>query len=289
MTPKRRYGAKYSTTYSNITQAYGSRSEAAFRWSDAELDAWRTEFLKQPETRLIHPPLRERPPQRKADNLDAPTSLSEIEQQNRDRERRGPIEQWQVEEYKEESDRQRVATQQAQAQLVAQQEQTHRRVHEGPQHSQQSYEAQVMRAHDAQLKIVKQQQQIQDTQNQPQGNGQLTPQERVHQPAIAATQTNDTPMDHNGQSIRNPQRYTQLYQQRLLRMRHDMSQRYITQYGPPKQYPYDIALEYGPGLERTAKAWINEVIQRERETGRPALDFTTTDQTYDDDDLIYPL
>ncbi|CAI7609755.1 unnamed protein product [Penicillium palitans] len=185
VTPKRGYGTKYSNTYSNITQAEAFRSEAAFRWSDAELDAWRTEFLKQPDTRLIHPPLRERSPQRKANNLDAPTSLSEIEKQGRGRYRRGLIEQWQVEEYtKEVSYRQRLAAQQAQAQLVAHQEQTHRRVHEGPRHSQQSYEAQVMRAQDAQLEIVRQQQQIQDTQKQPQGNRQLTPQEQVQQPAM---------------------------------------------------------------------------------------------------------
>lgn len=155
----------------------------------------------------------------KTDTLEVPTSLSETEQQGRDRERRGPIEQRQY--AKEESERQLIAAQQAQAQLVAQQEKNHQGVHKAPLHSQQSYGAQLMRAQDAQLKILKQQQ-IQDAQNQQQGNRQLTSQERQQQLMSAATQTNDRPMDQSGEPFRNSHRYTQLYQERLLRMRRDM-------------------------------------------------------------------
>ncbi|KAJ5959494.1 uncharacterized protein N7479_006644 [Penicillium vulpinum] len=72
----------------------------------------------------------------------------------------------------------------------------------------------------------------------------------------------------NGQPMNQAQRYTQLYQQRLLRMRHDMSARYMDDYGPPDQYPPNIAQQYGPGLEKTAKAWVAEVMRRERDGGQ---------------------
>ncbi|KAJ5531314.1 hypothetical protein N7527_004707 [Penicillium freii] len=148
---------------------------------------------------------------RKTDTLEVPTSLSEI---------------------------QRIAAKHAQAQLAAQQKK------KVPLHSQRLIEAQLRRAQDAQ-KIAKREQEIQDAQSQQQGDRQLTSQERQQQLMSAATQTNDSPMDQNVQPIRNAdrERYIYLYQERVLRMRHDMSQRYITQYGPPNQYPPDIALE----------------------------------------------
>ncbi|CAI7665996.1 unnamed protein product [Penicillium viridicatum] len=225
---------------------------------------------------------------RKTDTLEVPTSLSEIEQQGRDRERQGPVEQRQAEE----SERQRIAAKQAQAQRVAQQKKDQQGVRKVPLLSQQLIEIQLRRAQRAQLKIAEQQQEIQDAQNQQQGNRHLTSQERQQKLMSAATQTNDSPMDQNGQPTGNPDTDRYTYQERLLHIRHHMSQRYIPQYGPPNQYPPDIAREYGPGLERTAKAWVPEVMQRERQSGRPDLDFPTTDQTYDNDDddhLIDPM
>lgn len=85
---------------------------------------------------------------------------------------------------------------------------------------------------------------------------------------MAAAQANGGQMGPNGQPMNQAQRYTQLYQQRLLRMRHDMSTRYMAQYGPPNQYPSNIAQQYGPGLEKTAKAWVSEVMRRERDGGQ---------------------
>lgn len=53
--------------------------------------------------------------------------------------------------------------------------------------------------------------------------------------------------------------------QRLLRLRQEMAQRYMAQYGPPSQYPPQIAQQYGPGLEKSARMWVQEVMRRERE------------------------
>ena len=129
-----------------------------------------------------------------------------------------------------------------------------------------------MRAQYAQMQIVKQQQQqgqhpqMQGQQTQPhQGNQQLNQQQQ--QMLMAAAQANGG-MGQNGQPMNQAQRYTQLYQQRLLRMRHDMSTRYMAQYGPPNQYPSNIAQQYGPGLEKNAKAWVSEVMRRERDGGQ---------------------
>ncbi|KAJ5871920.1 Spt20 family [Penicillium soppii] len=159
-----------------------------------------------------------------------------------------------------------------------QQQQNNQPVQKVPQHSQQAYQAQLMRAQYAQMQIVKQQSggqhpQMQGQQNQQhQGNQQMTPQQQQQQQQqmlmAAAAQANGGQMGQNGQPVNPAQRYTVLYQQRLLRMRHDMSQRYMAQYGPPNQYPPSIAQQYGPGLEKTAKAWVHELMRRERENSQ---------------------
>ncbi|KAJ9481642.1 hypothetical protein VN97_g11831 [Penicillium thymicola] len=160
-----------------------------------------------------------------------------------------------------------------QQQQQQQQQQNHQGVPKVTQQGQQAYQAQLMRAQYAQMQIVKQQQQgqhpqMQGQQAQPhQGNPQLTNQQQ-QQMLMAAAQANGGQMGPNGQPMNQAQRYTQLYQQRLLRMRHDMSTRYMAQYGPPNQYPSNIAQQYGPGLEKTAKAWVSEVMRRERDGGQ---------------------
>ncbi|KOS39426.1 hypothetical protein ACN38_g9736 [Penicillium nordicum] len=158
-------------------------------------------------------------------------------------------------------------------QMLQQQQQNHQGVPKVTQQGQQAYQAQLMRAQYAQMQIVKQQQQGQHPQMQGQqahphqGNPQLTNQQQ-QQMLMAAAQANGGQMGPNGQPMNQAQRYTQLYQQRLLRMRHDMSTRYMAQYGPPNQYPSNIAQQYGPGLEKTAKAWVSEVMRRERDGGQ---------------------
>jgi transcription factor SPT20 len=89
----------------------------------------------------------------------------------------------------------------------------------------------------------------------------MTPQQQ--QMLMAAAQANGGQAPQTQQSMQ--QRYATLYQQRLLRLRQDMSQRLLPQFGPPSQYPPNIAQQYTAGLEKTAKAWIQELIRRERE------------------------
>lgn len=152
------------------------------------------------------------------------------------------------------------------------------------QQNQQAYQAQLMRAQFAQMQMVKQQQgqmgqgqmpQAQQMQgqmsqgqmsqgqpNQHQGSPQMTPQQQ--QMLMAAAQANGGQIP-NMQGANMAQRYNRLYQQRLLHLRHEMSQRFMTQYGPPTQYPPHIAQQYGAGLEKTAKAWVQDLMRRERE------------------------
>ncbi|KAJ6144079.1 hypothetical protein N7471_003532, partial [Penicillium samsonianum] len=164
-----------------------------------------------------------------ADHLVVPASLSEKtqstfnnQQQDQERERRRAIEQRQAEENaKEGSRRQQLAAPQAQDQLSAQQQQNHQGVPKVPQHGQHP--------------------QIQGQQDEPhQCNLQLTAQEQ-QQMTMPAAQANSGKMGQNGLPMNQAQRYTHLYQQRLLRMRHDMSTRYMAQYGPPNQYPPSVA------------------------------------------------
>ncbi|KAL2785385.1 hypothetical protein BJX66DRAFT_343141 [Aspergillus keveii] len=83
--------------------------------------------------------------------------------------------------------------------------------------------------------------------------------------------------DHSSQDLQHPQsmpdmqasskatqRYTHLYQQRLLRLRQDMATRLQPQYGPPTQYPPDIAQEYTTGLENAAKGFVQDIMRRDR-------------------------
>jgi hypothetical protein len=72
-------------------------------------------------------------------------------------------------------------------------------------------------------------------------------------------------------------RYNKLYQQKLLHLRREMSRRY-SQYGSPAMYPPDLAQQYGTGMERTAKAWLQDLMRREREL--KAIDL------YDSDDAM---
>lgn len=154
-----------------------------------------------------------------------------------------------------------------------QQQQNHQNMQKVPQHSQQAYQAQLMRAQFAQMQMVKQQQGGQMPQGQPNqhsGSPQMTPQQQQQQQQMmmAAAQANGGQMPANMQSVNMAQRYNRLYQQRLLQLRHEMSQRYMQQYGPPNQYPPQIASQYGAGLEKNAKAWVQDLMRREREAAQ---------------------
>lgn len=143
-----------------------------------------------------------------------------------------------------------------------------------PQHSQQAYQAQLMRAQFAQMQMVKQQggqiqqgQPNQQPQQLHQGSPQMTAQQQQQQQMLmAAAQANGGQMPNIQGNI--AQRYNRLYQQRLLNLRHEMSQRYMTQYGPPTQYPPQIAQQYGAGLEKNAKAWVQDIMRRDREAAQ---------------------
>ncbi|KAJ5114320.1 Spt20 family [Penicillium alfredii] len=164
--------------------------------------------------------------------------------------------------------------------LQAQQHQQHPQhqqnqpVQKVPQHTQQAYQAQLMRAQYAQMQMVKQQQGQQQIQPQGQqnqahhGSPQMTPQQQQQQMLMAAAQANGGQVPPNMQGVNIGQRYHHLYQQRLLRLRQEMSQRYLSQYGPPTQYPPQLAQQYGPGLEKNAKAWIQDLMRRDREAAQ---------------------
>lgn len=141
------------------------------------------------------------------------------------------------------------------------------------QRNHQAYQAQLVRAQFAQMQMAQQQQQ-QQSQNQQgqaqqnqghQGSPQMTPQQQQQQILMAAAQANG---GHLPQNFQVAQRYNQLFQQRLLRLRQEMANRYMPQYGPPAQYPPHIAQQYGMGLERSAKLWVQEIIRRERDAAQ---------------------
>ncbi|OQD82245.1 hypothetical protein PENANT_c022G02968 [Penicillium antarcticum] len=146
-----------------------------------------------------------------------------------------------------------------------QQQQNNQNAQKVPPQNQQAYQAELMRAQYAQMQMAKQQgqhAQMQGQQNQPQqARPQMTAQQQ--QMLMAAAQANGGQPPQTQQAMQ--QRYATLYQQRLLRLRQDMSQRLLPQFGPPSQYPPNIAQQYTAGLEKTAKAWIQELIRRERE------------------------
>jgi transcription factor SPT20 len=139
--------------------------------------------------------------------------------------------------------------------------------------NQQTYQASLLRNQWTQMQMA-QQQQTQGQQPQAQqgqvhqGSPQMTPQQQQQMMMAAAAQANAGHMPQNFQGVNMAQRYSQLYQQRLLRLRQEMSTRFMAQYGPPTQYPPHIAQQYSIGLERSAKAWVQEIIRREREAAQ---------------------
>jgi hypothetical protein len=146
--------------------------------------------------------------------------------------------------------------------------------------NQEAYSSQIQRAQFAQMQFVKQQQdqlpegqQMQSqmsqgemSKGQPyqlQGSLPMTAQQL--QILMVTAHTNGGKfLTTRGANIL-AQRYNWLYQQRLLHLRHDMSQRFMTQYGPPSQYTPQVAQQYGTELEKLAKAWVHDLMRRERE------------------------
>ncbi|KAE8348750.1 Spt20 family-domain-containing protein [Aspergillus coremiiformis] len=138
----------------------------------------------------------------------------------------------------------------------------------------QVYQQQLMRTQFAQMQMVQQHAQGQQSQGQQgqvhQGGSQMNPQQ---QQMLIAAQTNGGQLPQNLQGVNMAhgamaQRYNQLYQQRLLRLRQEMASRLMPQYGPPNQYPPPIAQQYHAGLERNAKTWVQEIIRRERDAAQ---------------------
>ncbi|KAJ9269971.1 hypothetical protein DTO271D3_2349 [Paecilomyces variotii] len=136
--------------------------------------------------------------------------------------------------------------------------------------NQQAYQAQLMRAQLVQMQMAQQQQGHPGQQQHHQGSPpQMTPQQQQQQQMLLnAAQANGGHLPQNFQGMAMNQRYQQLYQQRLLRLRQEMAQRYMPEYGPPTQYPPQIAQQYGPGLERSARSWVHELMRRERESSQ---------------------
>lgn len=116
-----------------------------------------------------------------------------------------------------------------------------------PQKAKHAYQAQLMRSQYAQMQIVKQRQSAQDQPDE-------------QQVFTAPYQGRVLQMDQNGRFLHPPGNYTDLYHQRLVRMRCE----YESHYGAPNQYPPSLAQQYGPGLEKAAKAWTVEVMRRDR-------------------------
>lgn len=155
------------------------------------------------------------------------------------------------------------------------------------QRNQQAYQAQLVRAQFAQMQQAQQQavnhqggqqqQQQPPQQQQPQppqqninhqGSPQMTPQQQQQQQQqmmMAAAQANGGQLPQNFQGANMAQRYNTFFQQRLLRLRQEMASRFMAQYGPPTQYPPQVAQQYTVGLERSAKIWVQELVRRERE------------------------
>ncbi|KAL3480334.1 Spt20 family-domain-containing protein [Aspergillus californicus] len=152
----------------------------------------------------------------------------------------------------------------------------------------QAYQAQLMRAQLQQMQMAQQRQQQPQGQQQPQpqqaqmlqASPQMNPQQQQQQQhqqqqqqqmLMAAAQANGGQLPQNMQGMGmqqrqlNPtQRYSHLYQQRLLRLRQEMATRLMPQYGPPTQYPPQIAQEYSVGLEQAAKGFVHDLMRRDR-------------------------
>ncbi|BAE56018.1 Spt20 family-domain-containing protein [Aspergillus flavus] len=140
----------------------------------------------------------------------------------------------------------------------------------------QIYQQQLMRAQFAQMQMAQQQQHGQGPQSQGQqgqvhqGGSQMNPQQQQLLMAAAQANGGQLPQNLQGANMQGAmaQRYNQLYQQRLLRLRQEMASRFMGQYGPPNQYPPSVAQQYHAGLERNAKLWVQEIIRREREAAQ---------------------
>ncbi|KAB8238439.1 uncharacterized protein BDW43DRAFT_261640 [Aspergillus alliaceus] len=165
-----------------------------------------------------------------------------------------------------------------QQQMLQAQQQSHQQQQQNVPNPQ-VYQQQLMRAQFAQMQMAQQQQQQHSQGQQPQGQqnqvhqggSQMNPQQQ--QMLMAAAQANGGKLPQNLQGVNMAQgamaqRYNQLYQQRLLRLRQEMASRLMSQYGPPNQYPPQIAQQYHAGLERNAKAWVHEIIRRERDAAQ---------------------
>ncbi|KAL2844406.1 hypothetical protein BJX68DRAFT_242960 [Aspergillus pseudodeflectus] len=158
-----------------------------------------------------------------------------------------------------------------------------------------AYQAHLMRAQVEQMEMARQQQETQRFQNSIPTNA-----EHQQQMPVAPVQANS---NQNQQDLLHPQstsgmqpriaatqRYTQLYQQRLLRLRQDMATRLMHQYGPPIQYPPQVAEEYVTGLEQAAKQYVRDIMQRDRahiaaiqqRQGQQAAHTQTAQQQQDD-------
>ncbi|KAL2871804.1 uncharacterized protein BJX67DRAFT_87876 [Aspergillus lucknowensis] len=149
----------------------------------------------------------------------------------------------------------------------------------------QAYQAQLMRAQLAQMQMAQHQQRQQQqpqpqpqTQQQPQpqqgqmlqNSTQMNAQQQQQQMLMVAAQANGGQIPQNMQNmnmqprVNASQRYTQLYQQRLSRLRQDMATRLMPQYGPPTQYPPQVAQEFSVGLEQAAKGFVQDIMRRDR-------------------------
>ncbi|KAJ5496245.1 hypothetical protein N7463_008232 [Penicillium fimorum] len=112
--------------------------------------------------------------------------------------------------------------------------------------------------------------------------GHGSPTHSMGQTPVMNQDTASTPKMNGDMPMDQAHKYTYLYQERLLRMRHDMSTRYMAQYGPPSQYPSNIAQVYGAGLDQVAKLWVAEVMRRERNGALQQIEQQTTDGTPDE-------
>ncbi|KAL4880911.1 Spt20 family-domain-containing protein [Aspergillus karnatakaensis] len=177
-----------------------------------------------------------------------------------------------------------------QQQVMQQQQQQNPQAQQQKFANPQAYQAQLMRAQLAQMQMAQHQQQQQQQQQQRQQQPQLQPQNQQptqpqqgqmlqnspqmntqqQQMLMAAAQANGGQIPQNMQGmnmqprVNATQRYTHLYQQRLARLRQDMASRLMPQYGPPAQYPPQVAQEYGAGLEQVAKGFVQDVMRRDR-------------------------
>lgn len=166
-------------------------------------------------------------------------------------------------------------------------QQNHPNMQNVPRQSHQAYQAQLMRTQFAQMQMIKQQggvgqpgqaaahgspQQGQGVAvqgmnpQQQQGQAMTSQQQQQQQLMMAAAQANGGQMPSMQTNM--AARYNRLYHQRLLHLRHEMSQRFMQQYGPPTQYPPQIAQQYGAGLEKSAKAWVQDLMRRERDAAQ---------------------